>query len=99
MYLPWYGDTYETDILQYVTATYTGDQHGEIWVEFQEQYTKAHAEVQNGHWERIDVQPGGGGGSLPDPTGHSGDVLGTDGSVASWVTPTTITFRTWGANE
>lgn len=99
MYMPWYGDTYEPDILQYVTVAYSGSQEGEVWVEFEEQYTKAHTEIQNGHWERIDVQPGGGGGSLPDPTGHSGDVLGTDGFVAGWVTPTTITFRTWEAHE
>ena len=59
MYLPWYGDTQEQNILQYVTVDYTGSQEGEIWVEFQEQYTKAHTEIQNGHWERIDVQPAG----------------------------------------
>lgn len=41
----------------------------------------------------------GGGGGLPSQTGHSGDVLTTDGTDASWTTPTTITFRTWGANE
>ena len=87
MYLPWYGDTYETDILQYVTATYTGDQHGEIWVEFQEQYTKAHAEVQNGHWERIDVQPAP--EALPDQTGNAGKFLTTDGTGTSWSDVTT----------
>jgi hypothetical protein len=26
----------------------------------------------------------GGGGSLPDQTGHAGEVLGTDGTTASW---------------
>lgn len=36
---------------------------------------------------------------LPDQTGQDGKVLQTNGSVASWETPTTITFRTWGANE
>lgn len=36
---------------------------------------------------------------LPTQTGYSGRVLGTDGFVAGWVEPTTITFRTWGANE
>lgn len=35
----------------------------------------------------------------PTQTGFSGYVLGTDGFVAGWVQPTTITFRTWGANE
>lgn len=35
----------------------------------------------------------------PTQTGYSGRVLGTDGFVAGWVEPTTITFRTWGANE
>ena len=35
----------------------------------------------------------------PTQTGHSGHVLGTDGFVAGWVEPTTITFRTWEANE
>lgn len=37
--------------------------------------------------------------ALPSQTGYSGRVLGTDGFVAGWVEPTTITFRTWGANE
>lgn len=37
--------------------------------------------------------------ALPSQTGHSGHVLGTDGFVAGWVAPTTITFRTWEANE
>jgi hypothetical protein len=27
---------------------------------------------------------GGGGGSLPDQTGHAGEYLSTDGSTASW---------------
>lgn len=35
----------------------------------------------------------------PTQTGFSGYVLGTDGFVAGWVEPTTVTFRTWGANE
>ena len=37
--------------------------------------------------------------ALPSQTGHSGEVLTTNGTAASWTTPTTITFRTWGANE
>ena len=40
-----------------------------------------------------------GGDPLPSQTGHSGHVLTTDGFVAGWVAPTTITFRTWEANE
>ena len=36
---------------------------------------------------------------LPSQTGHSGHVLTTDGFVPGWVAPTTITFRTWEANE
>ena len=35
----------------------------------------------------------------PTQTGFSGYVLGTDGFVAGWIEPTTVTFRTWGANE
>lgn len=37
--------------------------------------------------------------ALPSQTGHSGHVLGTDGFVAGWVEPTTITFRVWEAHE
>lgn len=37
--------------------------------------------------------------ALPSQTGHAGKVLTTDGTDASWETPTTITMRTWGANE
>lgn len=36
---------------------------------------------------------------LPSQTGNAGKVLTTDGTDASWETPTTITMRTWGANE
>lgn len=36
---------------------------------------------------------------LPTQTGQSGKILTTDGTDASWATPTTITFRAWGANE
>lgn len=36
---------------------------------------------------------------LPSQTGNAGKVLVTDGINASWETPTTITMRTWGANE
>lgn len=37
--------------------------------------------------------------ALPSQSGQSGKVLSTNGTTASWETPTTITFRTWGANE
>lgn len=36
---------------------------------------------------------------LPSQTGNAGKVLTTNGTNASWATPTTITFRAWGANE
>lgn len=42
-------------------------------------------------WANVDA--------LPTQTGHNGEVLTTNGTTASWTTPTTITFRTWGANE
>ena len=35
-------------------------------------------------WTRIDVQPAGGGSSLPSQTGQSGKFLTTDGTDASW---------------
>lgn len=47
-------------------------------------------------WENIKVQEAD---SLPSQTGNAGKVLTTDGTNASWATPTTITFRAWGANE
>lgn len=37
--------------------------------------------------------------ALPSQTGQAGKVLTTDGTNASWEASTTITFRTWGANE
>ena len=37
--------------------------------------------------------------ALPSQTGNAGKVLGTDGTTAAWETKTTVTFRTWGANE
>lgn len=42
-------------------------------------------------WANVDA--------LPTQTDHNGEVLTTNGTTASWTTPTTITFRTWGANE
>lgn len=45
----------------------------------------------NAVWQAADA--------LPDQTGQAGKVLTTDGTDASWETPTTITMRTWGANE
>lgn len=47
-------------------------------------------------WENIEVQEAD---ALPSQAGNAGKVLTTDGTNASWETPTTITFRTWGANE
>lgn len=47
-------------------------------------------------WENVEVQEAD---ALPSQTGNAGKVLTTNGTVASWETPTTITFRTWGANE
>ena len=43
------------------------------------------SEVVSYGWERIDVQPAP--SELPDQTGYSGRVLGTDGFVAGWVEP------------
>ena len=37
--------------------------------------------------------------ALPSQSGQSGKVLGTNGTNAAWETKTTITFRTWEANE
>lgn len=37
-------------------------------------------------WTQVNVQPGGGGGSLPSQTGHAGEFLTTDGTDASWAT-------------
>lgn len=37
--------------------------------------------------------------SLPDQTSQAGKILGTDGTNAAWETKTTVSFRTWGANE
>jgi len=35
-------------------------------------------------WTQLDVQPSGGGGSLPSQTGNAGKFLTTDGTDASW---------------
>ena len=36
---------------------------------------------------------------LPNQTGNTGKFLTTDGTDASWEDATSVTFRTWGANE
>lgn len=51
---------------------------------FQGDFVAQHTEIQNPHWERVDVQPAG--SSLPDQTGQSGKFLTTDGTSASWGT-------------
>lgn len=48
-------------------------------------------------WTQVDVQPAV--DPLPDQTGNAGKVLGTNGTTAAWEEKTTISFRTWGANE
>lgn len=48
-------------------------------------------------WERVNVQPSP--DPLPSQSGQAGKILGTDGTNAAWETKTTITMRTWGANE
>lgn len=42
-------------------------------------------------WIALDV--------FPSQAGNAGKVLTTNGTAVSWQAPTTITFRTWGANE
>ena len=37
--------------------------------------------------------------ALPSQSGNAGKILDTDGTNAAWETKTTITMRTWGANE
>ena len=40
-----------------------------------------------GGWDQTDVQPSSGGSSLPSQTGNAGKFLTTDGTNASWATP------------
>ena len=92
-----YGTFTASDILSCFTVSTTGSYSGYVSIYFYTNYTDAHTEIQNGHWERIDTQPAA--DPLPSQTGNAGKVLMTNGTTASWETPTTVTFRTWGANE
>ena len=86
MYLPWYGDITEASILQWVSVTYTGSEEGTFDILFNETYTAEHTEIQNGHWERIDVQPSSGGSSYTAGTG-----IDITSGVISVKTPVTST--------
>jgi len=54
----------------------------------------------NYSWTRIDVQPAGGGSSLPPQAGNSGKFLTTDGTDASWANiPTEIPTQTGNSGK
>lgn len=86
----YYVDTGELYIEGFVgidTTTYTNvctvtGYGAETQVEFMiTAFGSPYTEIQNGHWERVDVQPGS---SLPSQTGNAGKFLTTDGTDASW---------------
>ena len=102
--------TNEGQIIQYIgttTSTYTNGY-------FYKCTSDGATPTPSYSWVRVDVQPAGGGSSLPSQTGHSGEFLTTNGTDASWAAvnvPTaisdltddsdfaTVTFRAWGAGE
>lgn len=45
------------------------------------------------------IDTGQAGIELPDQTGKAGKFLSTNGTSPSWEDATSVTFRTWGANE
>ena len=82
IYWDGYGTFSNTDVAACFTASSTSVYSGEIFLECNLSYVAGHEEVQNGAWEQINVQPGGGG--LPPQTGNAGKFLTTDGMDASW---------------
>lgn len=85
VYVPFYGWIGVTSIIQCFSVTYTGSlSSGNVDINFTVAYTPSEHTVQNGAWERVDVQPSSDG--LPSQTGNTGKFLTTDGTDASWGT-------------
>ena len=57
LYIPWQGWINSQNVLQYISVSYTGSSVGIVDVNFREVYNPETKEVQNGHWERVNVQP------------------------------------------
>lgn len=86
VYAPFFGWIGATSILQCFSVTYTGSlSSGNTDINFTVAYTPSERTVQDGAWERVDVQPAP---VVPDPlpsqTGNAGKFLTTDGTSASW---------------
>jgi hypothetical protein len=92
IYWDGYGTFSNTDVAACFTASSTSAYSGEIFLECNLSYVAGHEEVQNGAWEQINVQPGGGG--LPPQTGNAGKFLTTDGTDLIWGSVTTVPSTT-----
>lgn len=74
VYVPFYGWVGATSITQCFAVTYTGSlSSGNVDINFTIAYTPAEHTVQDGVWERVDVQPNSGGGSYTAGNGISID--------------------------
>ena len=84
------GELYLDGFVSIDTTTYTNvctvtGYGAETQVEFMiTAFSSPYTEIQNGHWERVNVQPQG--DSLPSQSGNSGKFLITDGTDTSWGT-------------
>lgn len=58
--------TSDPNVLQYLSVSTTGTYSGSLYVDFSGTYTPAHTEIQNAHWEQVNVQPSS---ALPSTTG------------------------------
>lgn len=76
-----YGTFYNSDIIDCFTATSINTTET---IYFYATYTPESRAISGGAWTRVDVQPSGGGSSLPTQTNHEGQFLFTDGTNASW---------------
>ena len=52
-------NTSDPNVLQYLSVSTTGTYSGSLYVTFNGTYAPAHTEIQNAHWEQINVQPSG----------------------------------------
>ena len=53
------GDITDSTVLSYVSMSTTGSYSGEVYFYSDAVYTPTHTEIQNGSWDRVDVQPSG----------------------------------------
>ena len=82
------GDMYSSDVMACFTVSTTGSYSGEVAISAPNTtFTESHYDVQNGHWEQVNVQPSSGGDdpNVIPPIVEANYSWGIDRGEASWI--------------